>query len=599
MCGIIGYNGNKKAKDAIILGLKNLEYRGYDSAGICLIENDKIDIYKSVGRIKNLEEKLSNKDLNSNIGIGHTRWATHGIPNEDNAHPHRHGNVTLVHNGIIENYNELKEILKNENVEFYSNTDTEVACAYINYLYEKTNDKLKSIVDACKIFRGSYAFSIIYDDDKDTLYAARKDSPLVIGLGSNENFITSDISAILNYTNKYILLDNMQFAKVSKEDVVVYDSNLENVEYTINTADFKQTEYQKGEFDHFMLKEIYEQPKVITDIFKKYISSRQDVLNNFDFSKYNNIDIVACGSAMHAGLVGKYFLENIANVKTNVEIASEYRYKKHIYTQNTLVIVISQSGETADTLAALRLAKENNVFVLGIVNTYGSAIARESDACIYTCAGCEIAVATTKGYTTQVAALETLAIDIAKKKRINSNLLNNYTTYEDIIQKVISNRELYLEVAKKIYDKNNMFFIGRGIDWAITMEGSLKLKEISYIHSESYAAGELKHGTISLIEDGIPVIAIATDEKLIEKTISNIKEVKARGAYTIFITTEKFKNIQTDDFSDVTIYLPETDILLTPIITVIALQLISYEVAKLKGCDIDKPKNLAKSVTVE
>ena len=599
MCGIIGYNGNKNAKDVIISGLKNLEYRGYDSAGICVIENGNIDIYKSVGRIKNLEEKISDKNIDSKIGIGHTRWATHGIPSEDNAHPHRHGKVTLVHNGIIENYIELKQQLIKENVEFYSNTDTEVACGYINYLYEKSNNKLESISKACKIFRGSYAFGIIFDDDKETLYAARKDSPLVIGIGEKENFITSDISAILNYTNKYILLDNLQFAKITKNDVTVFNSDLESVNYTVNTADFKQTENQKGNFEHFMLKEIYEQPRVISDVFRKYINKSQDVLNIYDFSKYDHIDIVACGSAMHAGLIGKYFLENFANIKTDVEIASEYRYKKHIFSKNSLVIVISQSGETADTLAALRLAKENDIFVLAIVNTYASAIARESDACIYTCAGAEIAVATTKGYTTQVAALATLAVDIANKKGLNNNFKKNYNSYEEIITKVISKRDLYLDVANKIYNSNNIFFIGRGIDYAVTMEGSLKLKEISYIHSESYAAGELKHGTISLIENGTPVIAIATDEKLIEKTISNIKEVKARGAYTIFITTEEFKNINTQDFADITIYLPETDILLNPIISVIALQLVAYEVANLKGCDIDKPKNLAKSVTVE
>ena len=597
MCGIIGYTGTKNSKDVILDGLKNLEYRGYDSSGIGIFENNSINIYKSQGKITNLEEKLKNKDIQSNCGIGHTRWATHGIPNETNAHPHNHGNVTLVHNGIIENYMNIKEVLEKNNITLYSQTDTEVACAYINYLYSKYNDKLKSIIEACKTFRGSYAFGILFKDEPDVIYTARLDSPLIIGIGKDENFIASDVSAILDYTNKYILLGHNEFAKITKNNIEIYDDNLNTINYTIKTADWSATEYKKDGFEHYMLKEIYEQSKVVPKVFDRYYNVTDNILKNIDFTKYNNIDIVACGSAMHAGLVGKYFLENYANIAVNVEVASEYRYKKHIYSPSTLVIVVSQSGETADTLAALRLAKQNNIFVLGIVNAIGSTIARESDACIYTYAGPEIAVATTKGYTTQVATFATLALYIANKKGLDNKIC--YSDYEEIISNVISNQNEYINIAQKLYTAENLFFIGRGNDYNVSMEGSLKLKEISYIHSESYPAGELKHGTISLIEENTPVIALATNEDLIEKTISNIKEVKARGAYTIFITSEKFKNINSTDFADITLYVPDTDDILTPIISTIILQLIAYHTAKLKGCDIDKPKNLAKSVTVE
>ena len=605
MCGIIGYTGTKNAKDVIISGLKNLEYRGYDSAGIDVSVNNDIKIYKSKGKIKNLEDSLSTENITCNTGIGHTRWATHGIPNETNAHPHRHGSVTLVHNGIIENYIELKEFLIKEGVTFYSETDTEVACAYINYIYQKTNDKLQTVIESCKTFRGSYAFGIIFDDEQDVIYSSRIDSPLVIGIGENENFITSDISAILDYTNKYVLLKPNEYAKITKNGIAIYDENKNKLDYIINTADWSAAEYKKDGYDHYMLKEINEQPKVVTNVFDRYFSNSDNVLKTIDFSKFTNIDIVACGSAMHAGLIGKYLLENYSNIPVQVEIASEYRYKKHIYLPNTLVIVVSQSGETADSLAALRLAKQKGIFVLGIVNAIGSTIAREADACIYTYAGPEIAVATTKGYSTQVATFATLALEIAKQKniqnidKIENNLKENYLSYSNIITEVINRNEEYLNIANAIYKANNLFFIARGIDYAVIMEGSLKLKEISYIHSESYAAGELKHGTISLIEENTPVIAIATDENLIEKTISNIKEVKARGAYTIFITNNKFKNINSKDFADITLYLPDTDDIISPIITTTALQLIAYETAKLKGCDIDKPKNLAKSVTVE
>jgi glucosamine--fructose-6-phosphate aminotransferase (isomerizing) len=602
MCGIVGYTGKNNAKDIILSSLKNLEYRGYDSAGIGVFLNNKITLFKSKGNITNLENLLKYENINSNCGIGHTRWATHGIPDEKNAHPHKHGSVTLVHNGIIENYIELKDFLLKEGIKFYSNTDTEVACAYINYIYIKTNDKLRSIKEACDKFRGSYAFGIIFDDEPGAIYATRLNSPLIIGIGDNENFISSDILAILDYTNKYILLNHNEFAKITQNNIFLLDNNFNELQYTVNVANLSATEYKKNGYDHFMLKEINEQPYVITNIFDNFFNKTETILNTIDFSKFTSIDIVACGSAMHAGLVGKYFLEKYANIKTNVEIASEYRYKYQIYDKNSLVIIVSQSGETADSLAALRLAKENNIFVLSIINAQFSSIARESDACIYTNAGPEIAVATTKGYTTQVAIFAILALKIAQQKNITTNfndIQSSYKNYEKIFQDTINKDIIYKEIAKKIYTSPYLFYIGRGIDSALTMEGSLKLKEISYIHAESYAAGELKHGTISLIEDDTPVIAIATDKHLIEKTISNIKEVKTRGAYTIFITTENFKYINTSDFADITLYLPNINDIINPINVAISLQLIAYETAKLKGCDIDKPKNLAKSVTVE
>lgn len=599
MCGIIGYNGNRNSTEILLSGLKKLEYRGYDSAGVAIKKGNSTKIIKSVGQISNLESKINLNPIDGNIGIGHTRWATHGIPDENNAHPHQKGKVTLVHNGIIENYIELRKDLIQKGVKFYSETDTEVACSYINYIYEQNNDILKTLIEVNKIFKGSFAFAILFEND-DKIYVMRRNSPLIIAKGINENFISSDILAVLNYTNKYILLDENQIGVIAKDNIIIYDANLNTITPQIKLADFEKNNYEKNGYDHFMLKEINEQPNVIKNIYEKYFVEDNEIFNKFDFSKYENIDIVACGSAMHAGLVGKYYLENIANIKTNVEIASEYRYKKHIYLNNTLLIVISQSGETADTLAALKLAKENGIFVLAIVNAVGSTIAREADACIYTNAGPEIAVATTKGYTTQVATLQMLAIDIANKKNIISKKrILDYSSYENEMKEIISKNYLYYDIAKKIYQSDNLFFIGRGIDYALTLEGSLKLKEISYIHSESYAAGELKHGTISLIEEGTPVIAIATCKDLIEKTISNIKEVKARGAYVIFITTDEFSNIDTSDFSDVTINIPKSDYFITPINTAITLQLIAYETAKLKGCDIDKPKNLAKSVTVE
>lgn len=607
MCGIIGYNGSaKNAKEAIIAGLKNLEYRGYDSAGIALVENNKVDLYKSQGKISKLENSLKDINTNSNIGIGHTRWATHGIPNEINAHPHKVGKVTLVHNGIIENYAILKNELISKGVTFKTQTDSEVACAYINYMYEKELEnnsetpELTAIIKACKDFRGSYAFGIIFDNDTSSIYATRKDSPLIIGVGNNQNFIASDVSAILDYTKEYILLEEGEFAKITNTSIDIFDSNLKKITKGINTATWSANKYKKNGYEHFMLKEINEQPKVLSDIFKRYMED-ETLGISLNFGDYDKIHIVACGSAMHAGLVGKYLFENYADVDVTVEIASEYRYKNMRITPKTLVILISQSGETADTLAALRIAKQKNATTLSIVNAVGSTIAREADINIYTYAGPEIAVATTKGYTSQVAILSLLCINAMKQKNILdsslfSKVCNEFSNISNLITEVINLNDKYKEIAKCLYKRNDIFFIGRGIDYSLCMEGSLKLKEISYIHSEAYGAGELKHGTISLIEDGTPVIAIATNDTLYEKTVSNIKETKARGSFSIFITTS---DECSKDFADITLKLPKLSEFVEPLLIVTALQLIAYETAKLKNCDIDKPKNLAKSVTVE
>ncbi len=602
MCGIIGYTTKKdNAVNVTISGLKNLEYRGYDSSGIAFT-TDKVNIIKSKGKIANLEEKLSKQDIKSCCAIAHTRWATHGEPSEMNAHPHRVGCVTLVHNGIIENYSQLKEELISKGYEFQTQTDTEVATAYIDYCYKQTKDKLQAIIQACKQFRGSYAFNIIFDDELQTIYATRKDSPLVIGYSHEGNFAASDVSAILNYTKQYSLIDEGEFVKINKDVVTFYNTKLQIVQKEIKTATWDAAQYQKNGYDHFMLKEIFEQPDVIQNIYNRYYDDCS--YNDIDFTKFDKIHIVACGSAMHASLVGKYLLQTYAKIPVMVEIASEYRYAEELITPSTLLIVVSQSGETADTIAALRLAKEKGAYVVGIVNAVGSTISREVDKCIYTYAGPEIAVATTKGYTSQVAILSTLAINAMKQnglldKETEQELKNDLLNIKEKLQDVLKNKEKYLEIAKSIYNHEDLFFIGRGIDSSICMEGSLKLKEISYMHSESYSAGELKHGTISLIENDTPVIAIATNEELFEKTVSNVKETKARGAFSIFITTSAHQDYNFDEFADKVVIVPTATEFTQAILVVAALQLIAYETAKLRKCDIDKPRNLAKSVTVE
>ena len=581
MCGIIGYVGEKRYSiDVIIDGLKHLEYRGYDSAGIAYVKDNNVVIEREVGRISNLENVL--KKDSSHIGIGHTRWATHGKPTKENAHPHKVGNITLVHNGIIDNFMELKSTLMSEGYTFKSDTDTEVAAAYIDSLYKENNDMIKSLSICVNKFLGSYAFGIINELETDVLYALRKDSPLIIGVGENENFIASDVPSILKYTNKYIDIENDEIVKITKDEVTVYDKNYNIINKEISVFEGDANLVEKNGYETYMLKEIHEEAEVI----KKTSEASID----FDITKYDEIDIVACGSAYHAGLVGKYMIEKLCNIKVNVCIASEYQYDKHFYKGKTLVIAISQSGETADTKKCVNIANDMGVDTLGIVNVKGSSIARICKHVIYTLAGPEIAVATTKAYLAQITTLILLAVKNSKEK-INTEDLQKLPYYiETLINKD------YTSLANMLYTKDDIYFIGRGIDYALCMEGSLKLKEISYIHSEAYAAGELKHGTISLISEGTPVIVVATSDELYLKTISNAKEVKARGAYVILVTDKEVIN---EGVYDELISIPKVTEELRPILTIIPLQLISYEVAKLKGNDIDKPKNLAKSVTVE
>lgn len=580
MCSIIGYVGEKRFSiDVIIDGLKHLEYRGYDSAGIAYVKDNNVVIEREVGRISNLESVLK-KDT-SHIGIGHTRWATHGKPTKENAHPHKVGNITLVHNGIIDNFMELKSTLMSEDYTFKSDTDTEVAAAYIDSLYKENNDMIKSLSICVNKFLGSYAFGIINELETDVLYALRKDSPLIIGVGENENFIASDVPSILKYTNKYIDIENDKIVKITKDKVTVYDKNCNIINKEISVFEGNANLVEKNGYETYMLKEIHEEAEVI----KKTSEASID----FD-TKYDEIDIVACGSAYHAGLVGKYMIEKLCNIKVNVCIASEYQYDKHFYKGKTLVIAISQSGETADTKKCVNIANDMGVDTLGIVNVKGSSIARICKHVIYTLAGPEIAVATTKAYLAQITTLILLAVKNSKEM-VNTEDLQKLPYYiETLINKD------YTSLANMLYTKDDIYFIGRGIDYALCMEGSLKLKEISYIHSEAYAAGELKHGTISLISEGTPVIVVATSDELYLKTISNAKEVKARGAYVILVTDKEVIN---EGVYDELISIPKVTEELRPILTIIPLQLISYEVAKLRGNDIDKPKNLAKSVTVE
>lgn len=590
MCGIIGYIGTKSPIETLINGLKCLEYRGYDSAGIALKEKDQIEVIKSVGKIVNLEEKLKNQELiPSHLGIAHTRWATHGKPSEKNAHPHTVGNVTLVHNGIIENAEELREKLKKEGVTFNSETDTEVITALINKYYE--NDPVEAINKALDEVKGSYALGILFQGSDD-LYAVRKDSPLIVGLGKEENFIASDIAAIIDYTNKYLLLEEREIAHITKDKVTITKDG-KTVEKEVQTTNMERDAKDKCGYDHYMLKEIMEEPVVLEKTFKPYLENLDKLP---DLTDYEEIHVVACGSAMYAGMIGKALLEEYANTKVEIDVASEYRYKNIIYDRKTLVILISQSGETADTIAAMRKAKENKVETLAIVNVKTSTIARESDNQVFIEAGPEIAVATTKAYILQVGIMALLAYKTALAKGLvkeEHKVLEEAEKLPRLIKEVLDRRDEYKKIAKEIYTSEDIFFIGRKIDYATSMEGSLKLKEVSYIHSEAYQAGELKHGTISLIEEGMPVFAIITDEEIKDKTVSNIEEVKSRGAKTIVISNESWDN------QKLQIVVPKISPYFQPILIVPTLQLIAYETAKLRGCDIDKPKNLAKSVTVE
>ncbi|MBQ8471921.1 MAG: glutamine--fructose-6-phosphate transaminase (isomerizing) [Bacilli bacterium] len=594
MCGIIGYNGKRDAIPIVIDGLKNLEYRGYDSSGIAYFKDNTIKIIKEKGRIASLENILES-DV-TNICIGHTRWATHGKPSRENSHPHMVGDVVVVHNGIIENYATLKEKLIQEGYSFKSETDTEVACCLIDFLYQKNKNKLEVLKEIQDILKGSYALLILFKDDKETMYALREGSPLIVATSEIGNFVASDIPAILEYTRDYYLLDQGEIAVIKSNSLKFYKDDKE-IEKELLTFKHDIKTAKKDGYSHYMLKEIHEQPKVIHDYLDYY-------LDNFDLipdiSKYEKIHIVACGSAYHAGLIGSFLIEKYGNMEVSCYVASEYRYKKNFINKNTLVILVSQSGETADTIACLRLAKELNATTLGIVNVVGSTIAREADKVIYINAGCEIAVATTKAYTLQVLTISLLAFKLGLTKYlINESekeiILKDYLKLPNEISKILEID--YTSYAKKIYKRQDIFFIGRLIDYYISLEGSLKLKEISYLHSETYPAGELKHGTISLIENNTPVIAVITDNSIYEKTVSNIKEVKARGAYTLILKRTSLE-IDKDSYDDL-IEINDLSDLSSSILAIIPLQMLAFSVANLLGYDIDKPRNLAKSVTVE
>ncbi len=599
MCGIVGYIGTKpNAIKTIIDGLEALEYRGYDSAGIAYVEKNQITIKKKEGRIATLKKTLD-FDLPIFMGIGHTRWATHGEPNEKNSHPHQCGKFTIVHNGIIENYAELKKELEEKGYIFKSDTDTEVACAMLDAIYQEELDILKTLSIAEQKLKGSYALGILCSDDLNTLYAMRNKSPLIVAEKGENKFIASDVPAILSYTNEYYLLDDFDIAILKENSLSFYHPKKGYFEKEKLIFEGNVESSRKEGYEHYMLKEIHEQPKVIMDTIQYYYDGTKESLdkNLPNLDKYNNIHIVACGSAYHTGLVTKTLIEEIVELPVTCEIASEYRYKKVFYDESTLVIVISQSGETADTLASLRKAKKDHIDTLAIVNVIGSSIAREADNVLYIKAGCEIAVATTKAYSAQLALLSLLTlklaiihnkIEVQELSTINGQLVE----LPNMIEKLILNDQ-YRKIATNIYQREDIFYLGRKLDYAISMEGALKLKEISYINSVSYPAGELKHGTISLVEKNTPVIGIITDSTMKEKTISNLKETSARGASIIAISTEVISDVAE------LILIPTVHPLWQALLTIIPLQLIAYEIAKLRGCDIDKPRNLAKSVTVE
>ena len=588
MCGIVGYAGRKNVIKNIMTGLKSLEYRGYDSAGIAYIADNKINILKKAGPIKNLDSILDYSSPAS-VGISHTRWATHGKADDTNAHPHKQGKITLVHNGIIENYDTLKKELENKGYIFKTETDTEVAAAQIDDIYNETKDMIKTLSKMTDILKGSYSFNIINEDNPDTIYGIRKDSPLIVGISPEGNMFASDIPAILHVTNKYVVLDKYDIVELTKDKVNYYNKNGKEITKEIKEYNNDVDTISKNGYDHFMLKEINEESDVVKKILNIYTEDNK-VKDIFDIKKYKNIDIVACGSASFAGELGKYYIEKYANIKTDVYYASEYRYQRNFFNKDTLVILISQSGETADTLAALKIAKENGIDTLAIVNRRDSSIARDADNVIYTEAGIEIAVATTKAYLAQIIILLLLSI---KGSSYETKVLEDIKLLPNLITKYIEEYD-YSEIANVLKDKEHVFYLGRGIDFYLCMEGSLKLKEISYIHSEAFQAGELKHGSISLIDKDFGVVSVVTDKTISDKTISNLKEVSARGAKIIAIT-----NIKDNNFSDYTIVVDSYNDVLNPLLVIVPMQMLAYNVAKLRGCDIDKPRNLAKSVTVE
>ena len=612
MCGIVGYIGTKKASPILINGLIRLEYRGYDSAGISTIEKNGLSIMKDKGRVKNLYNLDGIDNLEGNIGIAHTRWATHGKPSKENSHPHMDNSKTfsVVHNGIIENYNELRTFLTDNGYTFYSQTDTEIVPNLIHYYYskDKSNDDLKflrAVKNACNDLKGSFALEIICKNYPDNMIVVRKDSPLVIGKGENENYISSDIPAILSFTRDFYLLNDLEFVLLTRNDAKFFDKNLNPIKKEIKNIEWDASSAEKDGFEDYMLKEIYEQPNAIREtIGAKFNNNSKCEFEELNFSKeylssLNKIYIVACGTAMHAGLSARTTIEKLCKIPTEVDIASEFRYRDPLVDEKTLCIFISQSGETADTIAALKLCKEKKAKTLTITNVIGSSITRESDFSIYTHAGPEIAVASTKAYTSQVVLLNILAIYFAEILGINNDtILKLKKEILELPKKIEETLKVSTKVkdfAKKVYNEKDIFFLGRGIDEVVAREGSLKLKEISYIHSESYAAGELKHGPIALIEKDITVIGIMTDNNLVEKSISNLQEVITRGAKTMVITNQ---NIDTSSF-DFVINIPDTHTFVSPILSIIPLQLFSYYIAKEKGLDVDKPRNLAKSVTVE
>ena len=606
MCGIVGYVGDRDCADVLVDALSKLEYRGYDSAGIAVVEKGVIKVEKCKGRLANLVDKMAvDGKPQGHCGIGHTRWATHGEPSDINSHPHGNKRVSIVHNGIIENYKQIKDFLIEEGYSFVSETDTETVAKLLDYYY--VDDPVDTIIKVLSEIKGSYALGIMFRDYPDTVFAVRKECPLIVGVGENENFLASDVPAIIKYTRDYYLLEANEIAVVKKDSVQIYDMHKEPVHKEINTADWDVDAAEKGGYEHFMLKEIHEQPAAVRDTVSPRIINgmpdlSQDGVDMQKLKDYRQIFIVACGTAMHAGMVGKYVIEKLARKPVIVDIASEFRYRDPIITKDDLMIVISQSGETADTMAVLRLAKEVGAATLAVVNVVGSSIAREADMVIYTHAGPEISVASTKAYMVQISVMYLLAFELAyangtiDKERC-MELTAQLGQMPDIIRETLELKDTCSFVASKLVNAESLLYIGRGLDYALSMEGSLKLKEISYIHSESYAAGELKHGTISLITEGMPVIAVATQKKLIEKMVSNIREVKARGAMVILICDNSIE--VGEGVADYIIRLPQTDEQLMPMAAAAPLQLIAYYTSVLKGNDVDKPRNLAKSVTVE
>ncbi|HBF0798756.1 Glucosamine--fructose-6-phosphate aminotransferase [isomerizing] [Clostridioides difficile] len=610
MCGIVGYLGSRKAAEVIVEGLSKLEYRGYDSAGVAVnSSNEKeLNIRKFKGRLSVLAEDLEKNPIDGNLGIGHTRWATHGEPSDVNSHPHfnQAKTIAVVHNGIIENYMEIKEELISEGVKFESQTDTEVIAHLVDKYYE--GNLLDAVYKTISKLRGAYALGVICKEHGNELVAVRKDSPLVVGVGEGENFIASDIPALLKYTRDVYFLENGEVVHLKDENVTVYDSNRNLVEKEVFHVTWDVEAASKGGYDYFMSKEIHEQPTGVRETLERRLDDNGNIIldsiniSKEDLEKINKVYIVACGTAYNAGLLGKYAIEKFVNIPVITDIASEFRYSDPFVDENSLVILVSQSGETADTLAVLRDSKAKGARILSITNVVGSSIARESDDVFYTWAGPEVAVASTKAYTTQITSLYMIALDFAIKKgtitrEFYDSIISKMKEIPSKIQEILDNEEYIKEVAKTVVSSEHAFYLGRGIDYSLAMEGSLKLKEISYIHAEAFAAGELKHGTIALIEKGTPVIAIATQEKLFEKMVSNMEEVRARGAYVVAIAQSHNKDVE--KAADKIIYIPNSDDILSPILAVVPMQLLAYHVSVLRGCDVDKPRNLAKSVTVE